>query len=198
MLNDALFYNPYEIIGGVKFMSPSAPLNHSGIIMPLSAKIFNYVLKNSCGYVFTDDVDVHLPDGNFFQPDLCVITNENADILSRRNAIYGAPDMVVEVLSRSTKKRDLTVKKDSYEACGVKEYWIVDPYYRTIDVYLLRGGKFELDNEYILYKEDDVEWQHMSDEDKAAVKSEITLSIFPDLTIKLSEIFVWSDRFLLP
>lgn len=197
MLNDALFYNSYEIIGDVKFMSLSAPLNHSGIIMPLSAKIFNYVLRNSCGYVFANNVDVHLPDGNFFQPDLCVITNENAGILSRCNAIYGAPDMVVEVLSRSTKKRNLTVKKDSYEVCGVKEYWIVDPYYRSIDVYLLRDGKFELDNEYILYKEDDVEWQHMSDEDKAAVKSEITLSIFPDLTIKLSEIFVWSDRFLL-
>ena len=198
MINDALFYQPYEIIGGEKIMSAMAYLNHSGIIMNLGNKIFNYVVANKCGYVFTDDVDVHLPDGNFFQPDLCVVTNENASILSRRNAIYGAPDMVVEVLSRSTKKRDLTVKKDSYEACGVKEYWIVDPYYRTIDVYLLRDGKFYLDDEYILYKEDDVEWQHMSDEDKAAVKSEITLSIFPDLTVKLSEIFVWSDRFLLP
>ena len=189
MLNDALFYNPYEIIGGVKFMSPSAPLNHSHFIMELATTINIYLRRHKCGYVFTDDVDVHLPDGNFFQPDLCVVTNENAGILSRRNAIYGAPDMVVEVLSRSTKKRDLTVKKDSYEACGVKEYWIVDPYYKSIDVYILRDGKFELDNEYFKYDAD--EWRDLEEKEKAAYKPEIKVSIFDDLFIKVDDIFSW-------
>ena len=195
MINDALFYNLNESIEGVIFMAPAAPLGHSGIIMSLSSRIFHYVTRNKCGYVFPDDVDVHLPDGNVFKPDLVVVTKENAGILKQGKAIYGAPDMVVEVLSRATKKRDVTVKKDSYEASGVKEYWIVDPKYKSIDVYILRDGKFVFDSDYTLYEEDDVEWVHMSDEEKAAVKSEITLSIFPDLTVKLSEIFVWADDF---
>lgn len=194
MINDALFYNLYETIDGEEFMVPAAPLEHSDFIMELATTINIYLRRKRNGYVFTDDVDVHLPDGNLFKPDMVVVTNENAAILSRRNAIYGAPDMVVEVLSRSTKKRDLTVKKDAYEKNGVKEYWIVDPRYQSIDVYILRDGKFELDGEYTHYEEDDVEWVHMSEEDKAAVKSEITLSIFPDLTVKLSELFVWEDK----
>lgn len=195
MLNDALFYNLFETIEGENFMAPAAPLYHSDFILELATSINFYLRRNKNGYVFTDDVDVHLPDGNFFKPDLVVVKKENASILKQGKAIYGAPDMVVEVLSKATKKRDVTVKKDAYEASGVKEYWIVDPKYKSIDVYILRDGKFVFDNEYTLYDEDDVEWIHMSDEEKAAVKSEITLSIFPDLTIKLSEIFVWEDKF---
>ena len=195
MINDALFYNLNESIEGVIFMAPAAPLGHSNFIVELATTINIYLRRTKNGFVFTDDVDVHLPDGNVFKPDLVVVTKENAGILKQGKAIYGAPDMVVEVLSRATKKRDVTVKKDSYEASGVKEYWIVDPKYKSIDVYILRDGKFVFDSDYTLYEEDDVEWVHMSDEEKAAVKSEITLSIFPDLTVKLSEIFVWADDF---
>ena len=106
-------------------MSAMAYLTHSGIIAHLFNKIFNYVVANKCGYVFPDNVDVHLPDGNLFRPDLTVVTAENKKILNWKGAIRGVPDMVVEVLSRSTKNNDLTIKKDIYEANGVKEYWIV-------------------------------------------------------------------------
>ena len=129
-------------------MAPAAPLEHSSVIIELATTIKLYLRRNNCGYVFPDDVDVHLPDGNFFKPDLVVVKKENSAILNRRNAIYGVPDMVVKVLSRSTKKRDLTVKKDAYEKNGVKEYWIVDPLYQSIDVYILCDGKFQLDGEY--------------------------------------------------
>lgn len=98
MLNDALFYQPYEIISGEKIMSAMAYLKHSGIIVNLSNKIFNYVVANKCGYVFPDNVDVHFPDGNLFRPDLTVITAKNKKILNWKGAINGVPDMVVEVL----------------------------------------------------------------------------------------------------
>ena len=169
MLNDALFYAPYEIIGGEKIMSAMAFINHSGIIMRLSSRIFNYVDSNNCGYVFTDNVDVYLPDGNLFRPDLTVITKENADIINWKGAIRGVPDMVVEVLSRSTRKNDLTVKKDAYESNGVKEYWIIDPLAKTVDVYILRDGKYILDDSYFKCSADELEF--MSDEEKAALKS---------------------------
>ena len=189
MLNDALIYKPYEIIGGEKVMSAMAAINHSGIIMRLSARIFDYVDVKKCGYVFTDNVDVHLPDGYLFRPDLTVITMENSKIINWKGAIYGVPDMVVEVLSKSTRKNDLTLKKDVYEKTGVKEYWIINLWDKTVDVYILSDGKFVLSESYSKYSSD--EWALLDDEEKAAVKSEIKVSIFDDLFIKVDDIFGW-------
>ena len=189
MLNDALIYKPYEIIGGEKVMSAMAAINHSGIIMRLSARIFDYVDVKKCGYVFTDNVDVHLPDGYLFRPDLTVITMENSKIINWKGAIYGVPDMVVEVLSKSTRKNDLTIKKDVYEKNGVKEYWIINLWDKTVDVYILSDGKFVLSESYSKYSSD--EWALLDDEEKAAVKSEIKVSIFDDLLIKVDDIFGW-------
>ena len=189
MLNDALIYKPYEIIGGEKVMSAMAAINHSGIIMRLSARIFDYVDVKKCGYVFTDNVDVHLPDGYLFRPDLTVITMENSKIINWKGAIDGVPDMVVEVLSKSTRKNDLTIKKDVYEKNGVKEYWIINLWDKTVDVYILSDGKFVLSESYSKYSSD--EWALLDDEEKAAVKSEIKVSIFDDLFIKVDDIFGW-------
>ena len=99
--------------------------------------------------------------------------------------------MVVEVLSRSTRKNDLTVKKDTYEKFGVKEYWIVDPFMKSIDVYILRDGKFELDTNEYIHCEDEDELKDLSDKERAAVKFEISPSIYPEITMKLSDIFSW-------
>ena len=63
-------------------------------------------------------------------------------------------DMVVEVLSPSTRKNDFTIKKDIYEKNGVKEYWIVDQRAKTVDVYILRDGKFNFDESYHKYDAD--------------------------------------------
>ena len=192
MLNEAL-KRDYEIIGGEKIMAAMAILTHSGIITNLLNKIFSYVVANKCGYVFPDNVDVHFPDGNLFRPDLTVITAENKKILNWKGAIRGVPDMVVEVLSRSTKNNDLTIKKDIYESNGVKEYWIVDPWVKSVTVYILRDGKFVFDNEYFKYDAD--EWATLDDDEKAAYKSEIKVSIFEDLYVKIDDIFSWGYDF---
>lgn len=189
ILDDREFYKDYEIIGGIKTMAPAAPVGHSGIIFELAFIIKDYLRKTNSGVVFTDDVDVHLPNGNLFKPDLVVIKKENLNIINWRGAIHGVPDMVVEVLSKSTQKKDLTVKKDSYEACGIKEYWIVNPYMETVYTYVLQDGKYILTGEYINYDEYDLKL--LSDEEKAEAKFEIALSIFPELTISLKEIFAW-------
>ena len=189
ILNEALMYPSYEIIGGEKIMAPSASSYHNAVMGGFYVDIVNYLRKNNCGYVFTDNVDVYLPDGSKYKPDLVVVKSENAGIINWSGGIHGVPDMVVEVLSKSTRKKDLTVKKDSYEACGVKEYWIVDPYMEIIDVYLLRDGKYYLDGEYANYTDD--EFEMLNDEQKAEAKFEITLATFPDLTINIKEIFAW-------
>ena len=188
MLNEALDLD-YEIIGGEKFMAPAPILGHSNIVTELLTTINMYLRHNHCGRVFADNTDVHLPDGNLFKPDLVIVTAENSNILNWEGSIHGVPDMVVEVLSNSTRKNDLTVKKDAYEKNGVKEYWIVDPRAKTVDVYILRNGKFELDDSY--YKYSDKEWDNLDDKEKASVKKEIKVSIFDDLFVNVDDIFSW-------
>ena len=189
VLNDAEFYKSYEIIGGEKFMSPAASLDHSGIIMRLGMVIGTHLSNNKSGYVYPDDVDVHFSDGSLYKPDLVVVLKSNEKILAGRKNIYGAPDMVVEVLSYSTRKKDLTIKKDTYEAQGVREYWIIDPWAKSVTVYLLREGKYFLDDRYILLGESDLEL--LDDEEKAEVKTEVPVSILEGLTIPLEFVFSW-------
>ena len=189
ILDDRVFYQSYEIIGGEKIMSPAASLDHSNIVFKLSFVIGGYLMERKSGYVYTDNVDVHFSDGSLYRPDLCVVLKENAQILAGRKAIYGAPDMVVEVLSYSTRHKDLTIKKDTYEAQGVREYWIVDPWAKGVDVYLLHDGKYELDDRYILLSAEDLEL--LDNDEKADVKHEVPVSICDGLKVPLEFIFSW-------
>ena len=189
ILNDRLFYQSYEIIGGEKFMAPAANLKHSGIIMRLGTIFAKYFLEHKSGYVFSDDVDVHFSDGSLYKPDLCVVLKANEKILNWSSNIYGAPDMIVEVLSRSTQKKDQTIKKDTYEAQGVREYWIIDPYMEVVRVYLLHDEKYFLDDEYILF--DDKDMELMNDKELADVKNEVPVSICDGLKVPLEFIFSW-------
>ena len=193
IINDAEFYKSYEIIGGEKFMAPSANLDHSGVISRLHFRFVTYFLEHKSGYVFSDDVDVHFSDGTLFKPDLVVVLKSNEKILAGRKAIYGAPDMVVEVLSHSTRKKDLTIKKDIYEAQGVREYWIIDPRAKSVLVYLLREGKYFLDDEYILFDEEDkkeAQWL-ISKGEEVEIKHEIPVKILEGLTIPIEFVFSW-------
>ena len=193
MLNESLYWheNTFEIFKGEKFMSPSADIGHSSIITKLMLKIGSYVYENKLGYVFADNMDVHFPDGSLFRPDFIVVCADNADIVTKNiyGAIHGVPDMVVEILSKSTRNRDFGIKKDAYEANGVKEYWIIDPWSSTIYTYILRNGKFELGGEYIHYSES--EFALLYEDEKAAVKFEVPVTLFPDFKVKLSDIFDW-------
>lgn len=189
ILNERELYQSYEIIGGEEFMSPAANLDHSGIIMRLGMIIGTHLSNNKSGYVYPDDVDVHFSDGSLYKPDLVVVLKSNEKILAGQKNIYGAPDMVVEVLSHSTRKKDLTIKKDTYEAQGVREYWIVDPRAKSVMVYLLKDGKYFLDEVYILMNEDDLKL--LDEDEKADVKHEVPVSILEGLTVPLEFVFSW-------
>ena len=173
-------------------MAPSASSFHNNTMGGLYIVIRDYVRKNKCGYVFTDNIDVLLPDGSLYRPDLVVVKSENAGIIDWNKTITGVPDMVVEIISQSTKRNDFSIKKDTYEANGVKEYWIIDPFFKSVMVYLLRDGKYYLDGEYVYFGDYSEEFDDLPEEEKSNYKSEITLSIFPELTVKLEDIFeIW-------
>ena len=184
MLNAALYDESYEIIEGEKFMSPSPHRMHMYIMGNLFFHFF-LNLRDKNVRIFTDNMDIHLPDGNLVKPDLSIVCNP--ECFKRGATVYGVPDLVVEILSRSTMRRDLTIKKDIYEKNGVKEYWIINPWAKTVSVNLLRDGKFFLDYIYSVYSEEDL--AELTDEEKAAVKFDIYASIFDDLKINVNDIF---------
>ena len=189
IINERLLYPSYEIIGGKKIMAAAPNLDHSDIVGRIHFCFVKYFLEHNNGYVYPDGVEIHLSDGSVYEPDLCVVLKENEKILAGRRAIFGAPDMVVEVLSRSTKKRDITIKKDTYEAHGVKEYWIVNPWDKSVTVYLLRDGKYFLDEVYAVF--DEIDLDLMNDEEKAAIKYEVPVSICDGLKIPVEFVFSW-------
>jgi Uma2 family endonuclease len=138
----ALIDEQYEIINGTRYdLKPSPSVKHQILV----TKIWNS-LNNTChqnGIILVAPIDVYIDEDNTFQPDVIFITNENMSIIQDDN-INGAPDLVVEILSPSTGKRDKTTKKEIYARFGVKEYWIVDPIHQTIDQFLLKNQIYDL------------------------------------------------------
>lgn len=124
-------------------MSPAPTLSHQNIIFTLMGQFYNYQSKDQLGIFFVSPVDVFLDNKNAVQPDIVFVSNQNKSIL-KEDAIYGAPDLVIEVLSPGSKKFDLDKKKKIYEKFGVKEYWIVDPDSKESMGFQLKRKKFVL------------------------------------------------------
>ena len=172
-------------------MAPSPGWGHVSVTANLIKLIGNYASINKLGVVAPDNFDVHFPDGNLFQPDFIFVSAENAKLLfqDKDNTIHGVPDMVVEIFSKSTMKRDLGIKKDVYERNGVKEYWIIDPWSENIQVYLLRDGKYVLDNVYQNYSDDEL--AELTDDERAKIEMEIPVDVLDGFKVKIRNIFGW-------
>ncbi|MBQ7454115.1 MAG: Uma2 family endonuclease [Selenomonadaceae bacterium] len=112
----------YEIIEGEKFMAPSPDWGHVNATANLVAIIGSYARTNNLGIAVADNFDVHFPDGSLFKPDFVFVSAANDKFVfhNEDETFHGVPDMVAEIFSRSTMKRDLTIKKDIYERNGVK------------------------------------------------------------------------------
>ena len=119
-------------------------------------------------------------------PDVVIVCNP--EIITEKR-IEGTPDLVVEILSKSTEKKDRIDKLLTYEKYGVKEYWLVDPIRKSVTVYLLRDGKFDLDNIYYFYTEK--EWADMDDKERAEAEAQrmIKVSLYDDFIIDVADVF---------
>jgi Uma2 family endonuclease len=133
----------WELIDGEAFcMSPGPNRLHQKWLGELHRQIANYLEERPCEvYLAPFDVRLqNLPDASdentitVVQPDIMVVCDR--DKLDDRG-IKGAPDLVVEIISPSTAKRDITVKHQLYQRHGVKEYWLLYPNDRTLLVYKL-------------------------------------------------------------
>ena len=185
----------YEILDGkVYYYAPSGTPNHNKTIGNLYRLIGNYLVGKTCE-VYGDEMDLYLEEGiNYLQPDVKVVCNP--DVLKKiregSKAIYGVPDFVAEVLSKSSLKKDKKLKKDIYERYGVKEYWIIDYNFHSVEVYHLENGKYDSPQIYVMFSEEEI--NDLTEEDKKYVtEQEIKISVFDDLTVSLTDIFdkVW-------
>ncbi|MDX2189774.1 MAG: Uma2 family endonuclease [Bacteroidota bacterium] len=163
-----------ELIKGfVLKMSPAPSTTHQRISRNLIKEFASFLKKKEC-QVFHSPFDVRLTrtkndkdQTTVVQPDICVICSP--EILDEKGC-NGAPDLIIEILSNSNSKHDLVTKHQLYQEAGVKEYWIIYPFERVLDIYHLDNGKYFLFNKYV-------------DDDKVKVKT------LPGLEIDLRDIF---------
>ena len=114
----------HELIEGQHFVTPSPYIRHQRISGWLCHELYGQIELSGRGQVFAAPIDVVLTNTNVFVPDIVVVLSANQHIINEKN-IRGAPDLVVEITSPSTKSRDLGRKLEVYERCRVPEYWIV-------------------------------------------------------------------------
>ena len=163
--------NRYEVIEGELCVVPAPNRKHQRIAFKLTLFLGNFVEARHLGEVYFAPFDVVLSETNVVQPDLLYVSNDRLDIFTDAVAM-GAPDLAVEVLSATTRRRDEVTKLRLYENFGVDEYWIIDTAKAAIRIYRRSGKRLALVAE--LLNEDGVM---------------LTTPLLPGLAIPLAAIF---------
>ena len=133
----------YELYDGEVIVVPSPLPRHQRVAL-LIADIFLDYERVAGGVVLTAPIDIVFSEFDVLQPDVVFFREERRFLLDMMEATRVAPDLVVEVLSRSTEARDRKRKKGLFARFGVPEYWIVDPVANTIELYVLEAGSYTL------------------------------------------------------
>ena len=135
--------NQYELFDGELVMTPSPTRRHQEIVGKLYRRLAEFVDDRSLGEVYIAPLDTIFDQYNVLQPDILFVSKERLAEVGRER-IEGAPDLVVEVLSPSTFHKDLRRKMRVYSQFGVREYWIVDPEVRSVELYTRAGEGLQL------------------------------------------------------
>lgn len=125
----------HELIDGEHYVTASPNLRHQRISGNLYLLLANWLEEHPIGHLYYAPVDAVLSDYDVVVPDLLYFSNERAEQVLTPLHARGAPDIVVEIASKGTRKRDETIKKRLYERVGVTEYWVVDPEIDVVRVY---------------------------------------------------------------
>ena len=157
----------HEVLDGEHVVTPFPNLNHQRVSRRIHFQLYEQIELTGRGEVFDAPTGVRLSEEDLVAPDLFVVLAERSEIMVETH-VDGAPDLVVEILSKSTGRRDRGVKKRRYEAFGVREYWIVDPVRRIVEQYLHHEGRLGLVGRQV---------------------EGITLKILPDVTVDLTRVW---------
>ena len=133
----------YELIEGQIVKKQTSSPQHQLAVVKILVRLDAFVTERNLGKCLCAPVDVFLDEWNYYQPDILFIGNERLSIITP-DGVQGAPDLVVEVLSQSSIRNDRTDKMRAYRRHGVREYWIADPKSRTVEIYSLVEGEYEM------------------------------------------------------
>ena len=131
----------HEIIDGEHYVTPAPIPRHQLAVTELVLALGNWCGERGSGRVIASPIDVLFEDTSVVQPDLVWIAEERWSIVSDTN-VQGAPDLVVEVLSPTTRRTDEIIKRKLYERFGVREYWLIDLEIEAVKVWRLEAERF--------------------------------------------------------
>ena len=162
----------HEIIDGEHCVTPAPSTKHQRVSGHLFAALYTHIRDTDAGQLFAAPTDVQLSEVDIVQPDLLFISHPRLSIIGPQ-FIQGAPDLVIEILSEATRRRDERVKLNLYDRHGVDEYWVVDPEAEMIVCYRRSGSQFVEAATY-----------HQESGDQ------LTTPLFPGLQLSLAALFV--------
>lgn len=142
-----------ELIDGEVFLMAPPSSVHQEICFEIGRQLGNFLEGKRCKVypapfgvrLFEQDGDTPDDVGTMVEPDISVVCDRNK---IDRHGCKGAPDLVIEILSPSSLRHDRFVKLGLYQRAGVREYWIVDPEYKSVQVFTLDGGSLRISEEY--------------------------------------------------
>ncbi len=131
----------HELVDGEHFMTPAPGTGHQWVAQRLNALLYQFVEANGLGRVYFAPLDVVLTRHDVVEPDLLFVSKQRLGIITAPN-IQGAPDLVVEILSPTSRRHDEVRKLALYDRAGVTEYWLVDPEAETVKAFRRQGAHF--------------------------------------------------------
>ena len=142
--------NRYEVIWGFLYVTAAPYPLHQYVQSRLSLRVGGFVDERKLGILLSAPMDVRLPQriGDPVQPDLLFLRNGNQPRWETDRSFDGVPDLAIEILSKRTAQRDRKTKKGAYREAGIREYWIVDPWMRTVEIYILSADGRRYDELY--------------------------------------------------
>jgi len=176
-------YPKTEKIDGKIYLMSAPCSEHIDVQANLTIIFGDYFKKKKRKCRIRQDDKTNIDDKTYFKPDLKVVCFEKND--------GGMPVIVIEVLSKSTRDRDLSVKMEKYARLGAKEYWIITWEMSSIDIYLLNDNQtYEFYKSYVIISDEELnEDDELSEEEKKQFVKEFSPVSFPELVIKLEDVF---------
>lgn len=136
-----------ELIDGSFLLTPAPNTKHQRISREIEVRIHQWVAEKRLGEVFDAPTAVVLSEFDVVQPDILFVAKEHKAMI-KDACIEGSPDLVVEILSPGSEKRDMETKKHLYSKFGVREYWIVDPEQETITLLVFEKNQLVVKQVY--------------------------------------------------
>lgn len=131
----------HELIDGEHYVTPSPSTRHQRISGNLYLLIGNWLEDYPIGRIFYAPLDVVFSDVDIVEPDLLYLSNDRAAQVVTPLHVRGVPELVMEIASKGTRRRDETIKRRLYERSGVSEYWVIDPETEVVRVYRRVGDR---------------------------------------------------------